>query len=377
MTGDGFYRRSVLASGVIGFTAGLAGCSDAFGQSDGTPSATFGFQYDSGNRAVSVTHTGGDEIPAGDLRVGTTDAGRVAWSELGSTTERTGDPVAEESTARLGPTVVNWERPVETNETVRVLYVPEAESVTTLDTFSPPTPTPTATPTGSPNGTTAATGSPTETTAPAPEAAGVQFESDFEDGTLDAFRTGTIPDGDDHTEGYHVTTDPSRGEYAVRHRTESRYLEPFEPLSLEPPLTFSMDVYVHGMSGLNVYLQHDPERNLSYEIKARNNFDGRFVEVGKRREKFTDDESTRDTYDRGEGSAFRTDAWDTLRINWAEDGEITAAFDSSDAGASITDSELAGHTFRIVGYHYGGWAAFDNVSVRTGTGATPSPTPSA
>ncbi|QLH77985.1 type IV pilin N-terminal domain-containing protein [Halosimplex rubrum] len=366
MTADGFGRRRFVGTGIVGFATGLGGCADLFGGPETARSARFEFEYDSANGSLTATHAGGDGIPASDLVIETVDGTRATWSELGSTSETADQSVEEGSAAEVGPATVNWERSVGPAVTIRVLYVPSEESVTTLETFVPPTSTPTATSTPS------TTGTPTPTPAPAPSepatatASAPLWESDFEDGTLDDFSVTQFPSGDDDTESYHVVSDPSRGEYAVKHRTESRYLEPVQAVSLEPPLTLTVDLYVSGMSGLDVFLQYDPETDRGYEIKARSNFKGEFVEVSRHHDKFSSADSSKPVVQRNSDGAFERGSWQPLRVTWDADGRITATVDSTGEQAIITDTELSGFTFRLVGYHYSGWAAFDNLLITPG-----------
>ncbi|MBX0285079.1 hypothetical protein [Haloarcula salinisoli] len=191
----------------------------------------------------------------------------------------------------------------------------------------------------------------------------VIYADDFEDGTLDSYDIVSIP-GDDATETYHITTSPSQGEYAVQHRTESHYMTPTEEVSLEPPLTFSLDFYVDGWSGIDIALQHDAAQNLTYLVKVRDNNNGPFIEVVKKRNEFGTGDSTKLRNDRNENDVFSTNEWETVSIDWETDGTITARISSTGESVSITDDELSGNPFRLVGYHYDGSATFDNVDIR-------------
>ena len=354
MTTNGYGRRQFVATGLVGLATGIGGCQGVFGRSEGARSASFEFEYRAADRTVVLEHASGDRIPAGKLAVDASDGPQMRWSKLGSTVEQSDQPVESGSTARLGPSVVNWGHPVGRSETVRVLYVPDEESVTTLETFDPPMPTPSASPTA------------TATETPTPTPTGPLWESDFEDGTLDEFAIETFPSGDDDTESYHITSDPSKGDHAVAHRTESRYLEPAEAVALEPPLTLTLDLYVSRMSGLDVVLQYDPEQNLGYVIKARSNFNGRLLEVGKKADRFAAADSVDQLSDRNEDDVFSLEEWERLRVTWSDEGAITATFDSTGEQVQISDDGLSGHTFRLVGYHYSGWAAFDNLRITRG-----------
>lgn len=193
------------------------------------------------------------------------------------------------------------------------------------------------------------------------------YADDFESGTLAGYDIVEYPDDDD-TETFHITTDPSRGDYAVQHRTESRYMTPSDPVSLEPPLELSIDFYVNELSGVDIALQHRDDDNLAYIVKAHNSANGRGLQVMKRRNQYTNEQSETSLRDRTRDGMFEVGTWDQLTITWAEDGEITASAESSDDSVSITDTELSGESFRIAGYHASGWAAFDNITVRRSTG---------
>ena len=189
------------------------------------------------------------------------------------------------------------------------------------------------------------------------------FSDDFEDGTLDDYDIVSIP-GDSPTETYHITTSPSLGEYAVQHRTEAEYITPTSEVSLEPPLTFSLDFYVDGWSGIDIALQHDASQNLTYLVKVRDNNSGPFIEVVKKRNEFDSGESTKLRNDRNENDVFSPYEWETVTIEWETDGTITARISSTGESVTITDDEISGTTFRFVGYHYDGSATFDNIDIR-------------
>lgn len=192
---------------------------------------------------------------------------------------------------------------------------------------------------------------------------GLLYSDDFESGSLDGYNIVAFP-GDDDTESYHITTEPSRGEYAVRHRTESRYIVPEEEISLSPPLTFSLDFYVDRWSGIDIALQHDESRNLTYLVKVRSNNSGRFIEVAKKENEFADLSEVNLLNDRNENSTFSENTWETVDIDWEEDGTMTVTVRSTGESVSITDTDLTGHPFLLAGYHYSGWAAFDNLEIR-------------
>lgn len=189
------------------------------------------------------------------------------------------------------------------------------------------------------------------------------YADDFESGTLEGYDIVEYP-GDDDTQTFQITTDPSRDEYAVQHQTESRYLTPTGDSALEPPLTFSLEFYVDGWSGIDIALQHDESQNLTYLIKVRDNNSGPFIEVEKKLDNYTEAESRKLMNDRNENSVFMPRQWETVTVDWRTDGTITAGIESSGESVNITDTELAGHPFRINGYHYDGSATFDNLAIR-------------
>jgi len=206
-------RREFLAAGVAGLGAGTAGCTSLFGSSDrpDVSSVTFSFAYRpsaEGGPAVRIEHASGDGLPAGEVRIRTSDGDSALWSELGSTSERADEDVTTGASARVGPEVVNWPSAVPPTESVTVLYVPGEQSVTELNRFDPPTPTPTATPTPTP------TDAPTPTESPTPHPGLV---TGFEGGDLSAWTVAKR--GASGSAAWSVTDDhPVSGEYAAMYR---------------------------------------------------------------------------------------------------------------------------------------------------------------
>lgn len=152
---DSSRRRHVLRLVAGVGTAGLAGCStspgELLGQSqDGsaepadtatpTPvpvpqSADFEFEHTEGS--LTIRHAGDDPIPAGRLVVRSSDGTRVRWNELGSTAVREDGTVSAGDTARIGSSVLNWPDSVGGSETVRVVFMTESGSPTTLAKYVP------------------------------------------------------------------------------------------------------------------------------------------------------------------------------------------------------------------------------------------------
>jgi len=153
-------------------------------------------------------------------------------------------------------------------------------------------------------------------------------------------------------------------EYAVQHRTESEYLVPSEPVTLEPPLTFSMDFYVEGSSGIDILPQWDSEQALSYLVKVRSNANGRLVQVSKIENELSSGESNTLVTDRNENDTFAKETWETVEIDWQTDGTLTVTIQSTGESVGITDTELTGQPFVLKGYRYTGSTTFDNIDIR-------------
>jgi hypothetical protein len=346
MERSGVSRRRFIGAGSVVALGSVAGCEGVFGGSATSEpeSANFTFEYAPEKRRLTITHEGGGAVPADALSISSSRGTRVAWSELGSTAETGNEAVTSGASAVLGPTIINWDQPVTRTELIRVVFTREDDSVTTLGRFeSDLTPT----------------GTPTATPSPTPPA-GVIYSDDFEDGTLDDYTVVSFP-GSRPGGSFELTRSPSRGEYAVRTDTNSKYLRPDTAPTLEPPLTFSLDFYVDGAAGLDVALQWDSERNVEYVIKLRSNFNGTFVEVVKWDRSY----ETGDVTYRNRGSktngAFAQRRWETVTISWKTDGTIRATVESTGKSSQMTDTELSGNPFHFIGYEYEGWAAFDNV----------------
>ncbi|WP_135805590.1 LamG-like jellyroll fold domain-containing protein [Halorussus marinus] len=162
------FRRQFLRAGLAGSMLGLAGCARLaqVQESDGEPepteapdpnleSARFRFEYDERARRVAITYRGGARIVGGDLQIRSTTGKQIAWSQLGSTTADTDEPIRADATAKLGASILNWDDPVDAGTTIRLVYTGQdapatlgrftASGTTTLTTTVRSTPTTAAT----------------------------------------------------------------------------------------------------------------------------------------------------------------------------------------------------------------------------------------
>ena len=154
-------RREFLGVSLTGAMVGLAGCSDSItietasddenpdknSRSTETPNidtASFTFEYDSEAQQVAIEFTGGAQINAGNLQIQHENGNKIRWAELGSTTAGLDEDIAVGSTAVLGPDILNWATPIQTDDQIRLIYVGK-ETPATLDRYSPPESTTTET----------------------------------------------------------------------------------------------------------------------------------------------------------------------------------------------------------------------------------------
>lgn len=146
-------RRRLLGTLATTTGLGLSGCLRLIGGEDGGGTTTDGstdgpteassrpgpdntsFRFEHDSESLAIQYADGVPIPAEALVVQSAAGLRVRWHELGSTSVRAGDDVTPGATATIGPTTLNWETAVSEGETVRVVFVPEEESPTTLATF--------------------------------------------------------------------------------------------------------------------------------------------------------------------------------------------------------------------------------------------------
>jgi len=227
---DSSHRRRFLQTVAGVSTIGLAGCSLFSSEQPGeneeeppeitdtpanTPTATptpapvpddASFEFDYSGGSLTIRFTGGGPIPASNLVVRSSDGTQVRWHELGSTAVPASGNVTSGDTATIDSSVLNWPNAVEQSETIRVVFVAEGGSPTTLGMFEPSaeeTPTETETPT---NGEELVI-------------------DDFESGSLDAEWTnevGTFGTGSDGgRDAYHVQSEiVPEGQYALRGNKE-------------------------------------------------------------------------------------------------------------------------------------------------------------
>ncbi|TQQ82076.1 hypothetical protein [Halonotius roseus] len=154
-------RREFLGAGLTGAMVGIAGCSDSVtieteadeenpdedGGNAETPdidTASFTFEYDSETQQAAIEFTGGAQINAGNLQIRHKNGHETRWAELGSTTAGPDEDITVGSTAVLGPDILNWATPIQTDEQIRLVYVGK-ETPATLDRYSPPESTTTET----------------------------------------------------------------------------------------------------------------------------------------------------------------------------------------------------------------------------------------
>jgi hypothetical protein len=154
-------RREFLGAGLTGAMVGITGCSDSVtiktegddedpnenGESTETPdidTANFTFEYDNEAQQATIEFSGGAQINAGNLQIRHESGHETRWAELGSTTAGPDEDIAVGSTAVLGPDILNWATPIQTDEQIRLIYVGK-ETPATLDRYSPPESTTTET----------------------------------------------------------------------------------------------------------------------------------------------------------------------------------------------------------------------------------------
>ena len=97
--------------------------------------ASFSFDYSGGSLTIRLMD--GGPIPAANLVVQSSDGTEAHWHELGSTAVPASGSVTSGDTATIDSSVLNWSRSVEQSETVRLVFLLEEGSPTTLDMFAP------------------------------------------------------------------------------------------------------------------------------------------------------------------------------------------------------------------------------------------------
>jgi outer membrane protein assembly factor BamB len=138
-------RRQYLATLGAASIAGVAGCSqeDSPTQSTQTEAPTsnlgganFSFDYSAVDQQVTIQFNGGADILAGNLQVRSSTGVQAEWAQLGSSVASPEERISTGATAILGPDILNWDQPVEPDETIRLVYV-AAETPATLGRFTP------------------------------------------------------------------------------------------------------------------------------------------------------------------------------------------------------------------------------------------------
>jgi hypothetical protein len=137
----------------------LAGCTDSInieassnnnnseGDSASQPdidTARFSFEYDADTQRTTIEFTGGASITAGNLRIQQDGGKEVLWPELGSTTAGSGEQIETGATAELGPNILNWGVPINSDDIIRLIYIGK-DAPATLERFTPPESTNTTT----------------------------------------------------------------------------------------------------------------------------------------------------------------------------------------------------------------------------------------
>jgi Tfp pilus assembly protein PilV len=213
-------RRLISAAGSIGILP-LAGCQattqfdDQSTQQETTSAvggealsrAQFEFTYD-GEGTLRIVYVSGPPLPAGNVRIRSSEEGTVRWGELGSTAKGPGDDLSPDDSAMLGADILNWPSDVDPSaEVIRVLYISEDGAPTTMARFeriptttpgaartqtpsSTPTDTVVPTPSSTPTATPASADSPTQTPSPTPTDTPTETPSQAEDSTTESFEDG-------------------------------------------------------------------------------------------------------------------------------------------------------------------------------------------
>ena len=172
MGGD-WRRRQVIAGLGSSTLLGTAGCLRTISGNTRDPAdAEFEFVHGrDGSDTLEIRYTGDGAVQAGSLQLRSEQAATAMWPELGSTSEAPSDTLSEGTTARLGASIINWPHDITGSSIVRVVYLGENDSPTTLAVF-----------TGSEDeGSSASTEEEREATA-TPTASPATFEESFEDG---------------------------------------------------------------------------------------------------------------------------------------------------------------------------------------------------
>lgn len=139
-------RRKYLLSMSAVTMAGVSGCSQLITREETTTTETtaddlenaeFNFRYNPQNNEITIQFDGGARIRAENLMIRSEGDKRVRWPELGSTLSEPDDQISPDETAVIGENVLNWERAIEVDTTIWLVYVGH-ETPTTLSRYSPP-----------------------------------------------------------------------------------------------------------------------------------------------------------------------------------------------------------------------------------------------
>jgi len=136
MVYKGWMRRRVLTCAAGLGTAGLSGCLRMIGGSEdsgGLEAANFRFEQS--DERLRIIYEGGGSLVAQQLEIRSTAGTVASWNQLGSTQAQAETALSSSATATIGPEVVNWEQPVVAGTVIRVVYMIDGESPTTLATF--------------------------------------------------------------------------------------------------------------------------------------------------------------------------------------------------------------------------------------------------
>lgn len=299
---DSSRRRRFLQTVAGISTIGLAGCSLFSSEQPGenqeeppeitdtptsTPTSTpvpvpddasFSFDYSGGSLTIRLTS--GGPIPASNLVIRSSGGTQVRWHELGSTAVPASGSVTSGDTATIGSSVLNWPNAVEQSDTIRVVFVTEGGSPTTLGMYEP-----------------SATETPTETSDDTP----TETPEDTDERVALSFESGTVGSSSLPSPWYiirdsgsvSITDNSSEGNKAIQLVSESD----LEPIAVGVDVDFSevnqilADMYPVDVSpgwGYVKFLLDEPDRSNGH-IHTRDH-PGRTAHGGSHTEAFRDGE---------------------------------------------------------------------------------------
>lgn len=154
--------------------------------------------------------------------------------------------------------------------------------------------------------------------------------------------SGTVP-GPDYDQ-FHVTEDPSRGEYSLAHATGSRYLTPATGLTVEPPVQVDLWLQLEFGSGIQMSFGRPDADHPRYVVALQYNANGNVVRI---------DEVTGDGRDVQKGTFpdFPVDEWTKFTVTWAADGTFEATYGDGEQTVSRTFDGDRPTTVRSRGLH--------------------------